>query len=177
MSTTLDATPSGASANSYLTVAEMDALLETFDLKALDLWDELEEDAQCSLLFQGTRKIDEYRQWGPRKVEEQPLAFPRSGDKVDEIPREVKAALGYFVEYKLLGDLEPIKRLQAEGVSSSSILGQSIGMSADNLDPDDASGLPAGSRQQLRRLWRAHWPNPVKNREASGSSDPCSFFG
>ncbi len=175
----LDATVSGPAANSYLTLDQADALFEGFRLEGMDKWDELEEDRQCALLIQGTRKIDEFRQWGARKVTtpaQQSLAFPRGDDPVAVIPLEVQHALMYYVQHILLDDMVPIKRMQAEGIGSASLLGQNVSMNTARDDEDASSELPAGARQQLKRLWGARRFFTI-NRNEDGSTDPGSFFG
>lgn len=173
----LDATVSGPAANAYMTLAQVNALFETFDLKAQDAWDELQEDEQCSLIAQGTRLIDQFRQWGPRKVDAQALSFPRSIDKELVIPQKVKDALLFYIQHKLQGDMEPLKRLQAEGISSSSILGQSVSLQNATDNADLAKELPAGAVRSLQNLARTHWTNPVTNRDGDGFHDHDSFYG
>lgn len=146
----LVATPGAADANSYLTLDEADELMETYP--HFDQWDELEESEQKALLIRGTRTIDRYRPWGAPQADGQKLKFPRSGDAVDEIPDGVKIALMEFIDYILDGTLEPLKKLQSEGVTSASILGQNSGFK------EDPSLLPAGARAELDRLHEAWWP-------------------
>lgn len=146
----LVATPGAADANSYLTLDEADELMESY--AQFDRWDELEEAAQKALLVRGTRVIDRYQVWGPPQTAGQKLKFPRAGDGAGEIPDGVKLALLEFVDYVLEGSLEPLKKLQAEGVTSASILGQNSGFEKDS------SLLPAGARAELDRLHEAWWP-------------------
>jgi len=167
----LDATVSGPDANSYLTEDEADELLEGFPGKVMDRWDDLEQDARCALLLEGTRKIDQYLNWGPRKVSDQRLSFPRATDPVDKIPEEVRHAVVEFIAYQLDAAMVPLKRLQEEGVTSASILGQSSSFEADK------SGLPAGARRELDKLSRSHWTVPTGERDLHGNTDPLSFFG
>jgi hypothetical protein len=162
---TVNATPSDPAANSYLTPTEADALFEGFS--GQDAWDELDEDTQCQLLLEGTRLVDSYKRWGPVRVEGQRLAFPRVMDAEAVIPEPVRLALVEFLNYKVDGQLEPLKKLQAEGVTSASILGQSSNFK------EDPSRLPAPARNMLDELWFSHWPKSVGNRDATD----CSFFG
>lgn len=163
--TTVNAVPSDAAANSYLTLEEADLLMEGFSEQ--DAWDELDADAQGQLLLEGTRAIDQYKNWGPVKVDGQRLAFPRSTDAPGLIPENVRLALAEYVNYKVEGNLEPLKKLQAEGVTSASILGQSSNFAAD------LSGLPAGSRRHLDRTWAAYWPVSSAN---PGKCPDVSFY-
>lgn len=162
---TVNAVPSDPAANSYLTLDEADSLFDGFSAK--DQWDELDPDDQSQLLLEGTRLIDSYRRWGPVRVDGQRLAFPRVMDKEAVIPENVRLALVEFLNYKVDGQLEPLKKLQAEGVTSASVLGQSSNFR------EDPSRLPAPARNMLDELWFSHWP------KATGSPDgsDCSFFG
>jgi len=162
---TINATPSDPAANSYLTLDEADELFEGFS--GLDAWDELDPDAQTQLLLEGTRLIDSYQRWGPVRVTGQRLAFPRVMDEAGKIPENVRLALVEFCNYMVDGQLEPLKKLQAEGVTSASILGQSSSFAADH------SRLPAPARNLLDELFKSHWPNAVQNRDGSD----CSLFG
>lgn len=166
----LKTTVSATDANSYLTIEEADALMEGFE--GIDKWDDLEEDSQARLLIAGTRKIDQYKAqvggWGPKRVSTQRLSFPRATDAADVVPEGVKLALAAYVDMAVQGDLTPLKRMQAEGVTNASILGQNMSFEADR------SGLPAESRQELDRLWNSHFPTGATNPTVNG--DDASFF-
>lgn len=162
---TVNAVPSDPAANSYLTLDEADALFDAFS--ETDAWDQLDPDDQAQLLLEGTRLVDSYKRWGPVLVGGQRLAFPRVMDAPGVIPENVRLALVEFVNYKLEGQLEPLKKLQAEGVSSASILGQSSNFK------EDPSRLPAPARNMLDELWYSHWPKATGNPDGSD----CSFFG
>jgi hypothetical protein len=160
----LDATPSGAEANSYLTADEADELLEGFS--SSDAWDALEDDARAAILLEGTRRIDHFKTWSPRRVNDQALAFPRKIDKADVVPAGVQRALAAFANYMAGQDLTALKTLQSEGVTTASLLGQSMNFEKDK------SGLPAEARTELEQLsakasgWGAH------HRDGD-----CSLFG
>lgn len=147
----LDATLSGASANSYLTIAQADDQMDGYD--QVDAWEKLAKsnpDRQAALLRIGSRLIDQYCRGGEPAVQGQRLIFPRKTDKDKTgayvIPDEVKNALLEYVDYRLENQLVGLKKLQAEGVKSASILGQN-----SSFDADD-SQLPAGSRKELDAL-------------------------
>jgi len=170
----LDATPSGTSSNSYLTLEAANDLMGAFE--QLNAWDSLDNDAKARLLFQGTRKIDGYpasleSNWGPPKVEDQALVFPRATDEEGVIPRRVQLALCEYCNYILEKDRVPIKKLQAEGVTSSNALGQSMSLG------EDTSELPGGARRELDTLLTSHYPLGATNRETDGTSDTESAFG
>lgn len=173
---TIIATPSALDANSYMTVQEMsDALEGRHPLTIMDAWDELQNDAQCALLVRGSKLINQYPRggWGPRKVDEQSMNFPRVDDLVDAIPQKVKDALLEYVALELEdeGEMAALKKLQAEGITSANILGQSIGQEKD------VSHLPAGARQPLDQLIASHWPEAaVKNPKLLGDEN-FDFFG
>jgi hypothetical protein len=76
----LDATVGGASANSYITVADADAYVETFLLSETnrEVWADQETDDKSRLLIQATRQLDWYFKWvGERTDDEQALGWPR----------------------------------------------------------------------------------------------------
>jgi hypothetical protein len=177
MSTLIDATPSGASSNSYLTREEADALMEAYP--QIDKWDDLAWDAQERLLMFGTRLVDAYpatrgHGWGAPKVSGQRLAFPRENDAEGVIPKQVLEAVMELVDSQLDGRKTPILDLKSEGVASASVGGQSM-----SLGDENASQLPAGSRRVLDQLINAHVsPNDtVVNRGYPDYPDPGSYFG
>lgn len=92
----LDATPSGASANSYVTVAQADTYFAT-RLNATAWTDSSEQEAA---LIQATRWLDHFDYRGERAVPQQPLRWPREFVYDEDgyelatatIPREVRDA-------------------------------------------------------------------------------------
>lgn len=143
----LDATISGEDANSYLTLEEANERMNEFE--SFDAWDELDEDDQARMLIRGTRLIDAYCSAGTAFSETQRLSFPRAIDETGEIPDAVKVALLEYVDFRLRdddGSMNALKDLQAEGVTSQSMLGQSTQMDKDG------SQLPAGARKQLDKI-------------------------
>jgi hypothetical protein len=168
----IDATPNGPAANSYLTLEEADALTQEFDNG--EKWDELEDEDKCRLLLRGTRLIDRFPPggWGAKEKDDQRLVFPRAIDDVGVILEGVKIALMEYVDFRLAGDLTALKKLQGEGVTSTSILGQSSSFEKDE------TGLPAGARQELDRILEGSVPAVTRNREQS-RPDPIhgDFFG
>ena len=172
----IDATVSGTAANSYLTDQEMsDAQEGRHPLNIMDNRDELANDARGALLATGTRRINEYPVdgWGVRKLEGQALNFPREGDADGVSPQRVKDALVEFVALNLEddGEMVALKRLQAEGITSASILGQNVSQEKDG------SQLPAGARRLLDQLRASHWPeDAVQNPDLLGHKN-FDFFG
>jgi hypothetical protein len=175
----VDATVSGASSNSYLTLEEADELFEGFKPAVMDAWDALEDDARANLLKWGTRVIDRYRDWGPPAVANQRLKFPRTVDQAGVIPSEVQSALVEFCAFQLEGEGESadLKRLAAEGVTSVSILGQSMSLGGGPGGVADASELPAGARRELDGIATTSNACGVVTRAIDGSSDTGSFYG
>lgn len=147
----LDATVSGPSANSYLTLEEANERMNEFE--SFDAWDALDEDDQARLLIKAARLADRYASgFGARLDDDQRLAFPRKVDEVDGegvIPDGVKRAVLEYVEFRCKdedGSLKALKDLQAEGVTSHSMQGQSSQFEKDE------SELPAGARRELDKL-------------------------
>ena len=166
----IDATVSGAAANSYLTVAEVDELLNGYS--SADKWDELQDpDDKKRLLMIGTRRIDRFKNWPPGAVLGQRLTFPCSlDDPKTAIPEQVKRALLEFVDAALDGSLDALKTLQAEGVTNMSVLGQSTTFR------EDKSQLPAGARAELDVLWDGYNAPRLAERPYDGSKDCNSIF-
>lgn len=172
----VDATVSGPAANSYLTDQELsDALEGRHPLTIMDTWDELQEDSRSALLITGTLRIDSYPVdgWGVKQKEAQARSFPRADDAEGVIPQRAKDALLEYVALQLEddGEMVALKRLQAEGITSASILGQNISQEKD------VSELPAGAKRALDQLKAHHWPEAgVKNPKLLGKEN-FDFFG
>ncbi len=141
----INATVSDAAANSYLSQEDADQLMDLHE--AADDWDALEEEAQKRILTNGTRIIDRYQNWGPALVTGQALVFPTKKDPAGAIPKEVKNALVEYAAMKAVADIDHLKKLQAEGVTNATVLGQGATFKADD------SELPAGARKELDGLW------------------------
>ncbi|MGH9462004.1 MAG: DnaT-like ssDNA-binding protein [Vicinamibacteria bacterium] len=172
----LNAIPGDEAANSYLTLTEADERMSEFE--SFDAWDELDEDDQARLLIRGTRLIDRYGGWGAPLDENQRLAFPRSIDEDDEgngvIPDGLKRALLEYVDFRLQdedGARKALKDLQAEGVTSTSMLGQS------STFEKDESELPAGARRELDRLKNRVGTDVANRPYVEGGDETETFFG
>ncbi len=174
----LNATMSDPGQNSYLTVEQADDRFDAYLNQ--DAWDDLgaDPDQQSKILMRGSLLIDAYApSWGEPAVQGQGLAFPRKAiDGVDgptpsyAIPEEVFRALMAYADYIAEDKLVGLKKLQAEGVKSASLLQQNA-----TFDPDQ-SELPASARKELDKLLAKRAPQ-VFTRLPDGSSDPNSFFG
>lgn len=162
-----DVTISGPAANSYLSIEDARERLNAFPPSVQTRWDEAtSEDLWEWLLRRGTLLIDQYTQWGPKKVTTQRLRFPRSADSPTVIPEQVLSALTEWNAHYLDGSMLAIKRLQEEGVTNASILGQSTAFEVDK------SGLPAGSRRELDQLKLSDWPAKPRHRDSQGNTQP-----
>ena len=80
MAVTIDATAGGASANSYLTLAEanayVDAMVEGADVSA---WASATDDQKNRALTYATQRLDRERFLGARATDTQGLQWPRTG--------------------------------------------------------------------------------------------------
>ena len=163
--------------NAYVTVEEIDVLLEGFDTEIQGRWDDLakddapESDQQEAIILEATRLIDQYHGWGLRAVDGQRLSFPRSVDLKAAIPEGVKRAAAEYIAFRLDGQLIPIKTLQAERVTSASILGQTSSWEVDE------SGLPAGARKELNLLRDSRVTTKATKHRDDGTNLEDSFFG
>ena len=83
MAAVIDATLAGASANSYVTLADADAYFETTPDSAS--WDDKTNDQKNRALISATRWIDALSFYGDRCSETQALKWPREDYKVDGI--------------------------------------------------------------------------------------------
>lgn len=160
----IDATVSGADANAYLTVDDASELMDSFEHG--DDWENLDLTTKERLIRSGSRIIDRFKNWPPRQDAAQRMAFPTSKDALAVLPEEVKTALCEYLDMKAAGNIDGLKELQAEGVTSASVLGQNSTMK------EDTSQLPAGARGELEGLW-AKYNQPVgKNRPSNLYTNP-----
>jgi len=94
---TIDATLKGASANSYVTLAEANTYFET--VPDSSTWDDKTDDQKNRAIISATRWIDALSFYGDRCTETQALKWPREDYKVDgiawvctAIPASIKVA-------------------------------------------------------------------------------------
>jgi len=80
MAITIDATPNGANANSYLTLADaqliVDGMVQDADVTA---WAAATTDAKNRALYTATQRLDRERFIGARSTDTQSLQWPRTG--------------------------------------------------------------------------------------------------
>ena len=128
MAAVIDATVGGASANSYLTVAEADAYMETHPL--FSNWDGATAQEQINALIEGTRLLDDYFSWiGDIASDTQALRWPRTNAEdpdgravaSDIIPDPVKRATAVMGTETLLSSVQAAR--DDEGIHSVSVAG------------------------------------------------------
>ena len=112
MAATIDATLQGASANSYVTLAEANTYFET--VPDSTAWDGKTGDQRNRALISATRWIDALSFYGNRCTETQALKWPREDYKVDGIalactliPEPIKTAT-YELANALANDTDAI---------------------------------------------------------------------
>lgn len=157
----LVATPSDPAANSYCTVLRMYELMKGVSSKLSELWNKMETEEQARICIEGSRLIDQFRNWGVPLIKTQGLSFPRAGEcpvATPVVPPGVERALLEYVKYRVDGNMVPIKDLQKEGVTQSAVLSQS---STIMHDPTE---LPAGTKRELLKIARATWTYPKSTR-------------
>lgn len=166
----INATAQDSAANSYLTLDEANEGMDSY-LHAVE-WQDLEEDTRARLLIVGSRLIDQCYSYPPKFLSTQSLAFPTSIETDGAVPAEVKRALLEYCDFMAAGDLDHLKRLQAEGVTNMSLRGQNASLEKDQ------SGLPAGSRRELEKLWtKYNAPRVVKTPISRCGNSDYKVFG
>lgn len=112
MAAVIDATLSGASSNSYVTLAEANAYFETVPNSST--WDDKTDDQKNRSIISATRWIDSLNFYGDRCDTSQALSWPRNNYHVDrieltcsEIPTEIKYAT-YELARALANDTDAI---------------------------------------------------------------------
>jgi len=80
MAITIVATPGAADANSYLTLAQAQAIIDGFVLDAdVRHWNSGNDDSRNRALFTATQRLDRERFLGARATDTQALQWPRTG--------------------------------------------------------------------------------------------------
>ena len=80
MAITIDATPSGANANSYQTLADAQAIVDGMVQDAdVTAWAAATTDAKNRALYTATQRLDRERFIGARSTDTQALQWPRTG--------------------------------------------------------------------------------------------------
>jgi len=133
MACTIDATPGGATANAYCTIAEASAYNETHVSGAT--WAAASDDAKCRTLQTATRLLDNYVTWsGAPTTTTQALAWPRIGmlepnyaliDPINfatipstDIPNNLKKAVAEYARLLLGNDPTAPSETELAGIAS-----------------------------------------------------------
>ena len=161
MAVTVDATVGGAEANSYLTVADADDIL---DLRlGTSAWSSASTDDKGRALIMATRDIDSNRFQGERISSTQVLEFPRTYQReaATEIPRDIQFACAeqalWCLQNSATGGRSERQQLRAEGVTSYTVGSLSETLSdgisvGGGLSPDSARYLAGYLRNRTGRL-------------------------
>ena len=123
MAIAIDATVGGANANSYLTLADANGIIDGFvESDAVAAWATATTDQKNRALYTATQRLDRERFLGARSTDEQALQWPRSGVRKpdtyintyavgfpfrittdyytdSEIPTQIKQAQAYLAVY------------------------------------------------------------------------------
>lgn len=161
----LDATPGGASANSYITRADADTYFGSrFGTAA---WDALGNSDKEKALQQATRELDRVLFHGVKWTSTQALQFPRDVQEqaVDEIPPEVQHACCeqalWIAQNQTTGGQSRRQQLQAEGVESFR-----TGQASETFGRSGPSALCPQATQFLAR-WIRRGARIVSERETT----------
>lgn len=178
----LNAIVADPDANSYCTILRMYELTVGISSKLSEKWNAFESEDQARILIEGTRLIDQFRNYGVPYDKDQALAFPRKidtrtidGVKTPIIDKRVERALLEYVKYRCDGKMVALKNLQKESVTSQNIGGQT------SSQRPDITELPAGAKRELLRITRSYWTNPKGSRsygcEDRSTQSDGSLFG
>jgi hypothetical protein len=161
---TLDATPGGASANAYVTVAGATTMLH--ERLGTEAWDEADATAQAQSLMWATQLLEEQVVWyGTPTTMTQALAWPQTG-QIDHmgrpipstiVPMQVQRAtatyalalLGEDAESSAPGASAATGGIKSRKVGDMTITYQDVPQSAAPVRPV-TQGIPAEVRAMLR---------------------------
>lgn len=140
MPLTLDATPGGASANTYCTEAQADTLAEAVSpATVVDAWATADPDDRKRALVTATAKLDQlFRFRGVRATETQALEWPR--DDADTLPAAIvqaTARLAYFLVSRTDDPFTPGEESGLASISYGSELSMSFEPGATSRSPGD----------------------------------------
>ena len=125
MACSIDATVSGASANSYTTIAAADAYHDDH-LYGTD-WSDSDADTKCRALVMATRLLDYWFEWGGSVTTiGQRLMWPREGvigpngleEASDAIPDRIADATAEWARLLIASDLTADSDIEAQGIGS-----------------------------------------------------------
>lgn len=156
MALSIDATVAGAAANSYLTLAEADAVFESVPTFS-GLWAALDNSAKSALLIEAARVID--RRWplkGERSDEDQTLAFPRLADGL--IPDQGTIDSPVIATWVKQAQAEAVRWLNREMSSDDSADDRPLakagldGLTTVEFTERGGSALAGGTEAAIRQL-------------------------
>jgi len=156
----IDPTPSGANANSYISVSDADDYFSTH-LYASD-WNNASTTNKESALIMSTRILDEKIDWvGDKNTKEQALAWGRSG-VIDDgynvdatiVPQPVKNATAEFAK-NLIADNS------TENADGKGLEKLEVGSVKLTFDKSDTADVLPNIVQEMLRGWGDIW---VKNK-------------
>ena len=166
MAVTVVATVGSATANSYLTVADADTLLNL--RLGIDLWTAASTDDKGRALIMATRDIDSNRFHGYKVDSAQALEFPRSGQSVasTSIPPEVLNACAeqalWNIQHASTGGRSDRQQLAAQGVSS-----YTVGSLSETLRGGYAMGSLCPESSKFIRGWVTRTGHLIGPRDQS----------
>jgi hypothetical protein len=158
MPVTVVATPGAPNANSFVTVAEVDAYLA--ERPNTTTWDALDADGKARVTILSSRRLDQERYEGYQSSQSQALQWPRiyaptrdrdSYYDSTTIPDQLKRAVYELVlNYANLGTTDPSAPTGLEAFGSLSIAGALSFTLRNDMPP--AGDLPAAVVRELRGL-------------------------
>lgn len=125
MACTIDTTVSGASANSYCSIADANSYHETHPYATT--WEDADTDQKCRALQTATRLLDQWYEWaGVVSDSSQRLAWPRAGvtgphgylEASDAIPERVEQATAELARQLLDADRTADSDIESQGITS-----------------------------------------------------------
>ena len=146
MAITIDATVGGASANSYLTLADaqalIDGMVENDDVTA---WASATEDQKNRALYSATQRLDRERFLGARSTDTQALQWPRTGvRKPDTYINTYATGFPFRITADYFTDTEiPDQVKQAQAVLAVYLNNNKDGLGLSGLE--DYSSVTVGS--------------------------------
>ncbi len=152
----IDATPSGANANSYISVDDADSYFSTHLYPAE--WDSADVDQKERALKMSTRILDEKIDWiGDKNTKEQALAWGRSGvidDGYDVpstiVPEPVKNATAEFAKHLIADN-------STENADGKGLEKLEVGSVKLTFDKTDTADVLPNIVQEMLRGWGDIW--------------------
>lgn len=169
MAVTINAEAGGANANSYLTLAEADALVDAM-ISSSDVqkWKTSNDDTRNRALTAAAQRLDRERFLGARVTNEQALQWPRTGVRKPDTYRKTyvhgfpfRVAEDYFTETEIP---DQIKRAQielavylhnnAEGIGLSGLEDyKSVTIGSISVTPDKSGSVGADRIPPMVQLY------------------------